>query len=119
MNDTSNVNGTAKTHDNFSKNYGTKSQKSAEKGFADSLMKKRAERRRLLLRRAERRKQLEQHEMALKKREEYRKMLRASSLKRKLQEQASDKRYAQSSVARDVALGSYGVELIKKYKGLF
>lgn len=50
--------------------------------------------------------------------EEYIKMLRASSLMRKLQEE-ENRRYSQKSVARDVALGAYGVPFIKKYSGFF
>lgn len=50
--------------------------------------------------------------------EEYIKMLRASSLMRKLQEE-EDRRYSQKSVARDVALGAYGVPFKKKYYGFF
>lgn len=50
--------------------------------------------------------------------EEYIKMLRASSLMRKLQEE-ENRRYSQKSVARDVALGAYGVPFIKRYSGFF
>lgn len=50
--------------------------------------------------------------------EEYIKMLRASSLMRKLQEE-ENRRYSQKNVARDVALGAYGVPFIKKYSGFF
>ena len=50
--------------------------------------------------------------------EEYIKMLRASSLMRKLQEE-ENRRYSPKNVARDVALGAYGVPFIKKYSGFF
>lgn len=60
---------------------------------------------------AERRAYCERHE-------EYVKMLKASSLKRSLQESAH-RRYMISSVARDVALGAYGIEYKKQYGGFF
>ncbi len=66
-----------------------------------------------------RRVQAEQRQRQIKY-EEYVKILRASSLNRKLKEQENGERYARDAVAKDIALGTYGVRyLFRKYRGFF
>lgn len=54
------------------------------------------------------------------KKEEYRKFLNASSLNRKLEEQARNKEHYEEHMARQQALGAYGIKFMnKKYRGFF